>query len=534
MKRSFKIFLFAFAFIAGCRRQEEKELPQPQVSKVLKIGSAVEAATLDPQLAQGLAEEKVISGLFEGLLVADGHTLQPVPGMAQSYTVSEDGREYRFFLRDHIFWSNGDPVVAEDFVNTLKRGLSEGLASPWVEFYFVLKNAKSYYDNNLVNFDKVGIEALSPKVLKFTLEYPIDYFPALLTHWAWSPVHRKSIEHMGRFFDRDNRWTQVGAIVSNGPYCLKSAEAGSQIVLQKNEHYWDAVNVAIDCVHFISGVDASTEENMFITEALHITDNVPMDKIKFYQEQGTLQLITSLGSFFYWFNCQKPPYNDVRVRKALSLAVEREAIENLRKRGPGFRAYSLVPPGTRGYEHQKLFQEDVDYARQLLAEAGYPNGENFPISTLTFNGTDTLRIIAEAVQEMWRRNLNIEINLQSIEWNVFLDERRQHKFDIIRGGWIGDYNDATTFLNLFHSKSENNHAQWFDKTVNEMLQEATQETDPVKRAQILAQAEALIIEQMPIIPLYYESICHLVSPSIGGWDPNILDWHPLKFIYFKK
>jgi oligopeptide transport system substrate-binding protein len=314
MKYIARLFLIVSLFTAGCCQRQ---------NDVLRIGNAVEPATLDPQLATGLAEAKIVSELFEGLFVPDGRTLEPIPGMAQSHAVSPDGLEYTFFLRDNIFWSNGDPVVAQDFVDAIERGLAKSMASPWVDFYFLLKNARSYYGNEGVPFREIGARAESPKVLQLTLEQPADFFLSLLTHWAWAPVNRKNIEQHGSFFSRSNRWTKAKNIVTNGPYLLKSVEIGDKIILQKNERYWDEKNVKIDGVHFLSNVDPSTEENMFATNQLDITENVQADKIALHRSRGTLRTAPSLGSSFYWFNCKKKPFDDPRVRRALSLAVDR-------------------------------------------------------------------------------------------------------------------------------------------------------------------------------------------------------------------
>ncbi|MDR2812899.1 MAG: peptide ABC transporter substrate-binding protein [Puniceicoccales bacterium] len=519
------IFFVCIVLFSGCFQRE---------GQILRIGNAIEPATFDPQLAPGLAESKIVTALFEGLFVPDARTLRPVPGMAQSYICSPDGLEYTFFLRDNIFWSNGDPVVAKDFADAIERGLAKSIASPWVDFYFMLKNAQSYYNGEFSSFDYVGAKALSSKVLRLTLDRPLDFFPSLLTHWAWLPINRKAIERSGDFFDRSNRWTQVKNIVTNGPYLLKSFKVGDKVVVEKNKRYWDASNITIDYVHFISDISPATEENMFLTDRLDITENVPADKIQFYRTQGILPTAVSLGTSFYWFNCKQKPFDDVKIRKALSLAVDRDAIGKLRNRGQGFEAYALVPPGTMNYSSSKFFDNDVKQAQQLLAEAGYPNGEGFPPITILYNTSDNWKIISEAVQEMWRKNLKIYVQLQSIEWGTFLVERRQHKFSICRGGWVGDYNDASTFLNLLLSNNNNNHAQWHSKTYDQMLAQASQEKDSLKRSQILLDAETFMISEMPVIPIYFESMCHLVSSRIEGWYPNILDWHPIKFIRFQK
>ncbi|UPA28329.1 MAG: peptide ABC transporter substrate-binding protein [Verrucomicrobiota bacterium] len=504
----------------------------PTAKDTLRIGNSTEVATLDPQLAPGLDEGKVVSAIFEGLFVPATRDLKPLPGVAESYVVSKNRREYTFTLRENARWSNGDPVVAGDFVNAVRRGLSTNLGSPWAELYFVLLNAQRYYNDEVTDFSKVGIEAVNSRTLKLTLEEPIDYLPSLLMHWAWSPVHKTSIKRFGSPYDRNNPWTRVGNIVTNGPYVLQSIEVGDKIVVSKNKYYWDYDNVAIGTIQFLSGVDTMTEENMFNANQIDITDNVAAEKIEFYKSQKLLKTTATLGSFFFWFNCTRPPFDDVRVRKALSLAIDRSAIGKLRGRGDGFEAYALVPPGTFNYNADRhLMSEDVTLAKQLLREAGYPDGKGFPKVAFVYNTTPGQKLIAEAVQEMWRRNLGIKIDLQSFEWGVFLGERRAHNFAICRGGWIGDYNDATTFLDLFRSDSPNNHAQWKNKEYDALLEQAAKA--PENRAAILSEAERLIFDEMPIVPLYYDSTCHLVAKRVGGWHANILDWHALKFVYFR-
>ncbi|MDR1366769.1 MAG: peptide ABC transporter substrate-binding protein [Puniceicoccales bacterium] len=523
MKCLEKIFLVFIVFLAGCFEKERN---------TLHIGSSAGISTFDPHLATTLPEGMITSSIFEGLLVPHPETLEPIPGVAESYVISNDKMEYTFFLRSDAKWSNGDPVSAEDFVCAIRRGLSPILGSPWAELFFVLKNAKRYYKNEIVNFSEVGIKALDAQTLHCTLAAPIDYFLSLVTHWAWSPVNIRAIERFGNPCERNNLWLKSENIVGNGAYILKSFNIGDKIVLQKNPKYWAKENVAIKNVHIIPGINPDTEENMFITGQLDITDNVPVDKIDFYRKKGHLKSSTSLGSSFYWFNCKRQPFDDVRVRKAFNLAIDREAIGKLRNRGTGFEAYALVPPGTMNYDSSNFFEHDIKQAQKLLAEAGYPNGEGFPEITILYNINDNWKMISEAVQEMLRVNLHIHVKLQSTEWGVFLNERRRHCFDICRGGWIGDYNDATTFLNLCLSDDNNNHSQWANDAYDTTILSAGKAKDFSERKEILNKAEALMINEVPIIPLYFDSIYHLVSNRVKGWYPNILDWHLLKFIHF--
>ncbi|MDR0418113.1 MAG: peptide ABC transporter substrate-binding protein [Puniceicoccales bacterium] len=523
MKYLEKVFLIFVVFLAGCFEKEEN---------TLRIGSSVGVSTFDPHLATTLTEGMVISSLFEGLLIPHPQTLEPIPGVAESYIVSRDKKEYTFFLRSDAKWSNGDLVSAEDFVYAVRRGLSSSLGSPWAELFFVLKNAKRYYKNEIVNFSEVGIEALDAKTVHCTLETPSDHFLSLVTHWAWSPINVRTIERFGDPCERNNLGLNSRNIVGNGAYTLKFFNIGDKIILQKNPKYWGRRDVAIQNVHIITDINPDTEENMFVAQQLDITDNVPMDKSDRYRKTGQLKSSNSLGSTFYWFNCKRQPFDDVRVRKALNLAIDREAIGKLRNRGAGFEAYALVPPGTMNYDSSSFFEYDKEQAQQLLAEAGYPNGEGFPEITILYNINDNWKMISEAVQEMWRVNLHIHVKLQSTEWGVFLNERRGHCFDICRGGWIGDYNDAMTFLNLCLSSDNNNHSQWANDIYDTMVLSAGKAEDSFERKKILNKAEALMMDEVPIIPLYFDSIYHLVSDRVRGWYSNILDWHLLKFIRF--
>lgn len=526
----FKLALLICCVLAGgCFDKNKDHNEQDIDNKSITVGNIASVEMLDPQIAGGLAEAEILQGLFEGLLIAHPETLQPIPGLAESYTVSPDGLNYKFSIRKGAKWSNGDAITAQNFVDALERGLTPEIGSPWVDMYFVIKNAKQFY-NHEVPFSDVGVVAVDDLTLQYTLESPVAYFESLLIHWAWYPVNRNSIEKIGNFFDRNTKWTKVDNLVSNGPFYLKSETIGDRIVIAKNNNYWDADNVDLEKIVFLSCNDTKAEENMFQTGKLDITDSVSPDKIKLLQEQGVLHLSTALGTSYFYINCDKHPFDDVRVRKALSLSINREEIGRLRNRGNGFEAYSLVPPGTLNFESKILFNDDVKLAKQLLSDAGYPDGVGFPKVTLLYNSGGLWKLLSEAAQDMWQKNLGIEIDLQGIEWKVFVGERRSHNFDICRGGWFGDYNDATTFLELFKSIGNNNHTSFKNKEFDWLLVQASQESDTKERQKLLENAEKILIDNMPIIPLYYESTGHVVSKRISGWYPNILDWHLWKFV----
>ncbi|MDR2735336.1 MAG: peptide ABC transporter substrate-binding protein [Puniceicoccales bacterium] len=503
----------------GCVKKES--------TAILRVGNSIDPSSLDPQVASGVSEIKLLAALFEGLVVLHPETLEPMPGMAKSWTVSKDFRKYKFKLRKDAVWSNGDPVIAEDFVFLVKRGLSKKLASPWTDMYFFIKNARSYYDGELNDFDKVGIKAISKRRLKIKLENPVPFFLSIVSHSSWFPVNARTVLDHGHMDDRTSRWTKIGNIVTNGPFVAKSWVLSDRFVVAKNRNYWDRDMVRLKEIHFIPA-DADTEERMFRSGEIDITETVSISQIERYKGSDCLKVNNGLGCVFLWLNCQKAPLDNKNVRKALSFAINREALCKISNRGEK-PAYSLIPHGTMDYKSKDLFQEDMDASKKLLEEAGFKNGNGFRSLTFLYNTSESIRFIAESTKETLRKSLGIDVVLENEEWKVFLDSRRSGRFDIARGGWEGDYNDATTFLNLFRSDDPNNHGRWRNPEFDKMLDKAL--GDAKNRSEFLEIAEGILLDEMPIIPLYFRTTAHLVNDKIGGWHGNVLDYHPWKSIF---
>jgi oligopeptide transport system substrate-binding protein len=498
---------------------------------VLHVGNSAEPASLDPQVADGKPELNILDALFEGLVTLDPRTAEPRPGIASSWHISPDGLCYIFNLRENLRWSNGDPLVAKDFVYSLRRALAPKLGNPWVSFYFAVRNAEAYFKGALDNFENVGIRAIDDFTLEIILERPVSYFLELLAHYSWAPVHRDTIEKFGEMDEKDTHWTRPDNMVCNGPFMLKEWENGSHISMVRNPHYWEKNAVGLEKIIFYPISDTATEERMYAAGELDITSKVHVSKIQHYREKGELFLNPHIGCTWVAINCQREPFKDVKVRRALALAINREEIGKVRGLGKGLESYGVIPPGTLHYKQQgQLFHENVQEAKRLLAEAGYPEGRGFPKTEVMYYNSDEHRIIFEALQAMWERNLGIRFVLIAKEWKVYLSSLACHDFVLSRHCWVGDYDDPSAMLETYRSDHANNFSAWNSARYDRLLRRAENEVSEEKRVKIFQEAERIWVEEMPAVPVYWMSSAHCVSHRVKGWYPNVMDIHPWKYV----
>ena len=536
MKIEHFLWLFISLFLAGCGQKPTRDIDKANKEGVLLVGIGPDPEGLDPHCVNGVTAQNVLRSLFEGLVKPDEKTLEAIPGVAESWTISDDGLIYTFHLRKNARWSNGDPLNAYDFVFSFQRLLTPALAAPGAASFFVIKNAEAFYSGK-VAFSEVGIKAENDFTLIFTLLQPTPYFLSLLMQTAAYPVHRATLEKCNGTFSRDPLWTRSDNFVSNGAFKLMQWKIGECVEVVKNEHYWNRTNVRLNGIRFRPISDVATEERAFRRGQLHITENVPYIKIKEYynNQPSLLKVHPYLGTFYYIFNTHVKPLDDVRVRMALNLALNRNSLIGSDLFQIKHRStFQLVPEGCQNFRCHNPVVEDSDRARQLLAEAGYPNGENFPRLTLTFNTAEGQIFLATAIQEMWKKELNIDVELINIEWKVYLQKRREKDYQIARGGWIGDYNDPTTFLNLWTKNNPNNFTYWSNEQYSQLLALAAKEISPERRIHYLEEAEAIILKELPMLPIHSSATSHLVDSSVGNWYPNLLDWHPYDCIYLDK
>lgn len=532
------LYLFAFSafsIFTGCGKVETR-VEQGYRQGIFWTGNGGEPRNLDPHTVTGLPEFNIIRALFEGLVSLDPETLKPVPYGTIGWEVNEQSTIFRFQLHPEGRWSNGDPVTAQDYLFSYQRILSPALGSQYASELYVLKNARDYHQGKIDDFSQVGVRVLAPHVLELELETatPEDYFLRLIAHAIWYPVHPPTILKFGRIDERDTRWTRPGNLVSNGPFQLKEWNVNSHVTVVRNPAYRNAKQLGLNEIRFASISNSQTEERLFRTGMLHSTNGVLPSRLDYYREKRneSLRVDPWFGTYYLTMNTRVPPLDDPRVRRALSLAIHRENIVRQIIRGGQQPAYSFVPPGLPGWPSEERFSYDPEQARALLEEAGV-SPEHFPSSIrYLFNTQEVNTAVAEAITQMWHRELQLEIGSTNQEWKVYLDSRRNRNYQILRASWIGDYPDPVTFLGLWTSDSTNNTTGWSNERYDQLLDRAARTLDPKQRYALLAEAEDILIEEMPVIPLYFLNRTYLLDPHVQGWTSNLLDRRPWTNISF--
>lgn len=533
--RSFicKLFsLLTLALLVGCSAGESN-VSQGNREGILHFGNGSEPQGLDPHVVTGVPESKLIDALYEGLTRKNPWTLEPEPGAAASWSFSDDRRVITFKLQPEGRWSNGDPVTAHDFVWSWRRALDPAMGNLYAYMLYPVENAEAYATGKLDDPELLGVRALDDYTLEVTLTEPTPYFLQLLDHYSTFAVPRQVIERFGKATDRFTRWTRPGNIITNGPFRLTEWKLNRRIVVEKNPHYWDVETVQLNGVVFYPTENLVSEERMFRVNQLHYTNEVPLDKIPAYRAMTDSPFVEApyLGTYFYLLNTRQPPLDDVRVRQALSLAVDRAKLARSVMHDLVTPAWSITPPGTLGYQPPKLFDYEPERARALLADAGYPGGEGWPGLELIYNTSESHRKVAVALQQMWKDVLGIEVTLSNQEWKVYLDSVSEMNFQVARRGWIGDYVDPNNFLDLYLSDGGNNNTGFSDPVYDEMiLERAPQAKTREERFRVFHEAETRLMEQMPIIPIYTYASKHLKHPSVKGLPSNLMDFVNFKYI----
>lgn len=510
------LMLLSFSFFASAGFAKEK---------ALHVGNGAEPRELDPGRATGSTESDIIRQLFEGLIELHPISLDPIPGQAESWTVSEDAKTYVFKLRKGLKWSDGMPVTAHDYVYSWRRVVDPNTASEYAYIMYVLKNGEIIGTGKEKDLTKLGVKAVDDLTLQVDLEEPVAYFAHLAAFYTYLPVPKHVVSKMDA-----TEWYKPKNIVVNGPYKLKEWELNKHIKLVKNPLYREADKVSVQEVYFHPVENQDTEERMFRTGQLDMTNEVPIIKVPNYirQKKKTegyhpYQNTPGLAFYYYEFNTKKAPFDNPKVRQALSLAIDRKLlVERVTRRGEK-PAVNFVPPGAGGYPIRNLISEsaDLEKAKSLLAEAGYKDGKNWPKDVnILYNTSENHKRVAVAIQQMWKDALKIDIKLYNQEWKVYLNTRQQGNFDVARAGWIGDYPDPNSFIGLFTSTSGQNNTGWGPKKFDDLVNEANRTTDQAKRFELFSKAEDLLYEEMPLIPIYYYSYSKLVAEHVKIFDPT--------------
>ena len=499
----------------------------------LFVGNGAEVQDLDPATVSGVTEHRVLSALFEGLTSLDPKTLEPIPAVAEKWDISEDKKIYTFYLRNDVFWSNGEPVTSQDFIYSWKRILSPKLSSEYAYLLFCIKNAKKFYEGQIKNFAEVGATAIDEHTLQVELEYPTTYFLKMQVHNIWYPVHQKTIEKFGKMDERNNPWTHSGNHISNGPYQLEEWIPNKIIKVKKNPYYWNKNNVSIETISFYPIDNQMTEERLFRIGYLDLTSTIPLRKLDYYRLNRPQSLLIHpyIGVYYYRMNVKHPVLMNRNVRKALAYSIDRSQITEYILKGGEQPAFYYVPNGIGNYKSPPKLKFDPIYAKKLLAEAGFPDGKNFPPIEILFNTSEAHKLIAEAIQRMWKKYLNIEVKLLNQDWKVYLISMNQLDYQIARSAWIADFLDPINFLECFLSYSGNNRTGWENKQFDNLIEQSYREGDETKRNELMYQAEQVLLEELPIIPIYFYTWKMLISSRIDNFNPNVLGyihWQELK------
>ena len=511
-------------------------LQEANKNKILLLTVGSEPRTLDPQEAQGVTEHHIIMAMIEGLVAPSiDDQSKVVPGMADRWEHNEDYSVWTFHIGEDRKWSNGDPVTAQDFVFSYKRMLTSSFGAQYSENLFILKGAEDYYRGKITDFDQVGVKALDPHTLRIELVGPTPYLLSLVQHNSWLPVNPKAILNFGNIDTRDSKWTRAENYIANGPFKMKSWRPNDVIEVVRNPLYWDAANVKLNGINFFSIENLNTAERAFQAGQLHKTDQVPLDKVPYYRRTRPelIRIDPYEGVYFYRINIARKPLDNPKVRLALNLAVDRDAIVKNILREDQKPATGYTPPGMGDYQPLDKMQYDPERARQLLAEAGYPNGKGFPKFTIHFNTLESHRAIAEAIQQMWKEELNIDVGLENQEWKVYLDTQNNKNYDISRSAWIGDFMDPVTFLSMWTTGNGNNNTNWGNPKFDAFIEQAARTGDPKARLEILRQAEDLFLSKAPIVLVYWYTNAYLLQPSVQNWNPLVLGNHNYKYIDLK-
>lgn len=499
--------------------------------QVLHWANGTEPQSLDPHRVEGVPGSNILRDLFEGLVdeAANGDL---IPGAAESWEISDDGKTYTFNLRRNARWSNGDPLTAGDWVYGLRRSVDPATGSRYTFILEPIANAEAISAGRMP-VEALGVRAIDDYRLEIELANPTPYFLGLLAHSSCYAMHRASVEEHG------DRVTRPGNFVTNGAYMLNDWLVQSHVKLVRNPHYWDNESTIIDDVYYYATENRVAEVSRYRANELDLSyTGLPVSQIDWIMKNlpDELEISPYLGSYYYGFNLEQPPFKDnLALRKALTLAVNREIItRDIRKTGE-IPAFGWVPP-VANYEQQRMPEAEwtqeqrEEEARRLYGEAGYSADNPLEVEIL-YNTEESHRAIAVAIAAMWQQVLGVRTTITNQEWKVYLDTRRQ-KIDTqtFRAGWIGDYNDANTFASLLLSTSQLNDFGYANPRYDALLALAAGEGDLATRAKYLEEAERLLLEDLPIMPIYFYVTTRLVKPWVAGYESNIMNHHHSKFL----
>jgi oligopeptide transport system substrate-binding protein len=486
-----------------------------------------EPESLDPAVITGLLEFRLVDALFEGLVTLDPKTLDARPAVAESWVISEDRLIYTFKLRKSAKWSNGQAVTATDFFNAWERVLNPKQAAPYNYQLFPIKNAEDYATGKIKDFSQVGVKVISDSELQVTLGKACPYFLDLASFPTLFPV---PLEVIKKF---DLKWTLPENIVSNGAYSLIEWKRRDKIEMAKNQNYWDKDFCKLEKITILPIDEMETAYKKFINNELHWITSIPISKVPEAKKMPEYYQHESLSTYFFRFNVETAPFNDVRLRKALSLSIDREDLTKHVLNGIHTPATYFSPPAA-GYIHAKGLPYNMDEAKKLLKESGLHTEEKPLTIELTYNKNNNNQKVAEYLSEVWMKNLGIKVTLKNTEWKTNLEDMEKRRYQMVRSAWSADYNDPNSFFDMFVTNGGNNRTGWSNKKYDDLLIKTQDEKDKGKRMLLFQEMEKILVEEdFPILPLYITVNNGLLKETVNGWYSNLLSYHPFKYIWLE-
>ena len=524
MPRLFPLLALLLSLVS-CQR--ESQVDKATREGILLMGNSADPKSLDLQVVSGVIESNIMRALFEGFVrLHPTEDTTAVPGAALEVTPDETYTTWTVKLRPDAKWSDGKPLTSEDFRFSYERILTPSFGAKYAEMLYFLKGAEAFNKGQTKDFSTVGIQVNGPHDLVLQLRGPTPYFREVIKHYTWYPVPKHQVLKFGTMTAKGNPWSRAENIVGNGPFRLKSYRRNDHIEVERNPHYWDAANVSLNGIRFIPVSNIFTEARMFRDGQLHVTNTAAPEVVDLMKriDPSKLRQEPYLGTVLYRYNVKVKPLDDVRVRRALSLSIDRKALCDSVFRGFS-PAYGMTPP-MGNYDPPKGVSLDLPEAKRLLAEAGYPEGKGFPRLKILIASRETNAALATAIQAMWRENIGVEVEIENKEWTAYMVAMQEMDYEILGGGWIGDYIDPLTFLEMWTAGNGNNNTGWDSQPFDSKLKESFRVTDPQERYRLLREAEEILLADSPIIPISWWGKNYLIHPSLEGWEPLLLDSHP--------
>ena len=517
--------LAAFASVAVGNAEGQPSAVQSE-RVVFRVLNGAEPPTLDPSLSEDTASHNILLALFEGLLSYDPVTNDGIPGIAESWDISDDGKVYTFKLRKAT-WSDGVAITAKTFVDSWLRTLNPDTASPYAWLMGMAVEGADAYNSGEAGPEAVKIRAVDDYTFEVTMVGPLPYVTSMLPHTVFAVLPMHVIEKYGE------NWVLPGNMVSNGPFVLESWKPQEILTVVRNPKYYDAAAVKLDRIEYYPSEQDTTRLNMYLAgEADWLNGGLPPAQLRAMMIREDFQSAPSLATMFYEFNHTEPLFDDVKVRKALAMAFDKELFFARVAAGVHTPTDAMVPD-MKGYPQNAGNHYDVERARHLLSEAGYPGGRGFPDITLLYPTGSGAGKLCEYVQQQWSENLGIPVQIENSEWKTVLKRGFSQDFDLLFMGWIGDYIDPNTFLELFQTGAGQNYGKYSNKEFDNLIQEAARLPSGRERMAKLTNAEELFIEKdQAVIPVFHPNNVNMIDTEAwGGWSNTILDWHPPKYIY---